>query len=81
MSENNSNTDQAKQSRKTGVNGCFSSDNKVLVLIPLSGGKDSQGALLWAIEKYGLKYCQTAFCDVKWEADETYKHIDYLVNW
>ena len=80
MSENNSNTDQAKQSRKTGVNGCFSSDNKVLVLIPLSGGKDSQGALLWAIEKYGLEYCQTAFCDVKWEADETYKHIDYLVE-
>lgn len=52
----------------------------VLVLIPLSGGKDSQGAMLWAIEKYGLQYCETAFCDVKWEADETYNHIDYLVK-
>jgi len=53
---------------------------KTLVLIPLSGGKDSQGAMLWAIEKYGLHYCETAFCDVKWEADETYRHIDYLVK-
>ena len=53
---------------------------KVLILIPLSGGKDSQAAKLWAIEKYGLENCETAFCDVKWEADETYKHIDYLVK-
>lgn len=52
----------------------------VVALIPLSGGKDSQAALLWAIEKYGLENCETAFCDVKWEADETYLHIDYLVK-
>jgi 3'-phosphoadenosine 5'-phosphosulfate sulfotransferase (PAPS reductase)/FAD synthetase len=54
--------------------------NKVLVLIPLSGGKDSQAAMLWAIERYGLESCETAFCDVKWEAEETYKHIEYLVS-
>ncbi|MEI2419114.1 phosphoadenosine phosphosulfate reductase family protein, partial [Arthrospira platensis SPKY2] len=65
---------------QTAVSGCFSSDKKVLVLIPLSGGKDSQAAMLWAIEKYGLEYCETAFCDVKWEAKETYKHVDYLVK-
>jgi len=52
----------------------------VKVLIPLSGGKDSQASMLWAIEKYGLKHCETVFCDVKWEAPETYKHIDYLVE-
>ncbi len=52
----------------------------VLILIPLSGGKDSQASMLWAIEKYDIKNCQTAFCDVKWEAPETYKHIDYLIK-
>lgn len=50
------------------------------IIIPLSGGKDSQAAMIWAIEKYGLQNCETAFCDVKWEAEETYKHINYLVN-
>lgn len=53
---------------------------KVQILIPLSGGKDSQAAMLWAIEHYGLENCQSIFCDVKWEADETYKHVDYLVK-
>lgn len=53
---------------------------KTLILIPLSGGKDSQASMLWAIEKYGIENCQTAFCDVKWEAPETYEHIKYLVK-
>lgn len=52
----------------------------MIVLSPLSGGKDSQGALLWAIEKFGLNKITACFCDVKWEADETYVHIDYLVE-
>jgi 3'-phosphoadenosine 5'-phosphosulfate sulfotransferase (PAPS reductase)/FAD synthetase len=52
----------------------------IKVIIPLSGGKDSQASMLWAIEKYGIENCETAFCDVKWEAPETYKHIDYLVK-
>ncbi|WP_213279349.1 phosphoadenosine phosphosulfate reductase family protein [Chryseobacterium indologenes] len=50
------------------------------VLVPTSGGKDSQAALLWAIEKFGLKSLTACFCDVKWEADETYVHINYLVQ-
>lgn len=50
------------------------------VIVPISGGKDSQAALLWAIEKYGLKSLIGIFCDVKWEAVETYLHIDYLVG-
>ena len=50
------------------------------VIVPISGGKDSQAALLWAIEKYGLKSLVGIFCDVKWEAQETYMHIDYLVE-
>lgn len=50
------------------------------VIIPTSGGKDSQASLLWAIEKYGLKNCIAVFCDVGWEAPETYEHIKYLVE-
>lgn len=52
----------------------------VKIIIPLSGGKDSQASMLWAIEKYGLEKVETVFCDVKWEADETYEHIQYLVK-
>lgn len=52
----------------------------VKVIIPLSGGKDSQAAMLWAIDKYGLENCEADFCDVGWEASETYDHVKYLVN-
>ncbi|MCQ9638627.1 phosphoadenosine phosphosulfate reductase family protein [Chryseobacterium sp. WG14] len=50
------------------------------VIVPTSGGKDSQSSLLWAIEKFGLQSLTACFCDVKWEADETYVHINYLVE-
>ena len=42
----------------------------MIVLAPTSC-KDSQAALLWAIDKFGLKKVIACFCDVKWEADET----------
>lgn len=54
--------------------------NKVIVIAPISGGKDSQGSAIWAKEKYGQDSVITVFCDVKWEAPETYEHIDYLVE-
>lgn len=50
----------------------------VTVITPISGGKDSQAAWLWAKEKYGLVL--PVFCDVKWEAQETYLHIKYLME-
>lgn len=50
----------------------------MIILAPFSGGKDSQAALLWAIDKFGLKKITAIFCDVKWEAGETYQHIDYV---
>ena len=53
---------------------------KVRVIAPISGGKDSQAAAIWAKEKFGKDKVTTAFCDVKWEADETYEHLDYLVS-
>ncbi|MCQ4139208.1 phosphoadenosine phosphosulfate reductase family protein [Chryseobacterium sp. EO14] len=52
----------------------------MIVITPISGGKDSQAATLWAVEKFGLKSLIGVFCDVKWEADETYLHIDYFTN-
>ncbi|MDT0643706.1 phosphoadenosine phosphosulfate reductase family protein [Zunongwangia sp. F363] len=50
------------------------------LLVPLSGGKDSQATLLWAIAKYGVGNIIAVFCDVKWEHDWTYAHIQYLVE-
>jgi 3'-phosphoadenosine 5'-phosphosulfate sulfotransferase (PAPS reductase)/FAD synthetase len=50
------------------------------ILVPFSGGKDSQATLLWAIEKYGVKNITAIFCDTKWEHEVTYKHIDYVIK-
>ncbi|KQS45925.1 hypothetical protein ASG38_15050 [Flavobacterium sp. Leaf359] len=50
------------------------------VLVPLSGGKDSQATLIWACEKYGAKKVTAVFCDTKWEHEITYNHIKYLCD-
>ncbi len=50
------------------------------LLVPLSGGKDSQATLLWCIEKYGVENLTAVFCDTQWEHEITYNHIDYLVK-
>jgi len=50
------------------------------ILVPFSGGKDSQATLLFAIEKYGKSKVTAVFCDTKWEHDITYKHIDYVIE-
>lgn len=50
------------------------------ILVPLSGGKDSQATLLFAIEKYGVNKIEAVFCDTKWEHELTYNHLDYLVQ-
>ncbi len=48
------------------------------ILVPLSGGKDSQAALIWAVNSYGRKSIQAVFCDTGWEHEYTYKHIKYI---
>lgn len=53
---------------------------KMKLLIPISGGKDSQAVLLWAIEKYGVENITSIFCDTGWEHDLTYQHLEYLVK-
>lgn len=50
------------------------------ILIFYSGGKDSQAAMLWAVEKYGKKNCQAVFCDTGWENPITYEHIKQTTN-
>lgn len=36
--------------------------------------------MLYCIEKYGVENVIAVFCDVKWEHDWTYSHIQYLVK-
>ncbi len=50
------------------------------LIVPISGGKDSQATLLYCIEKYGVENLIAVFCDTKWEHEITYKHLDYLVK-
>ncbi|UOB18575.1 phosphoadenosine phosphosulfate reductase family protein [Abyssalbus ytuae] len=50
------------------------------ILVPLSGGKDSQASLLWAIEKFGVENVTAVFCDTRWEHKITYDHINYLIK-
>lgn len=50
------------------------------ILVPFSGGKDSQATLLWAVEKYGKDKVTAVFCDTKWEHEITYKHIEYVIE-
>jgi len=50
------------------------------VIVPFSGGKDSQATLIYACEKYGVKNVTAVFCDTKWEHEITYTHIDYVIK-
>lgn len=50
----------------------------VIVITPLSSGKDSQAAWLWAKEKF--KNVVPAFCDVGWENWRSYLHLQYLMK-
>ncbi len=50
------------------------------ILVPFSGGKDSQATLIYACEKYGVDNVTALFCDTKWEHEITYTHIDYVIK-
>lgn len=45
------------------------------IIVFFSGGKDSQAALIWAINKYGIKNCEAVTMDTVWENPITYIHI------
>lgn len=50
------------------------------VLVSFSGGKDSQACLIWAAKKYGIKSVTAVFCDTGWEHQDTYSHINDVVQ-
>jgi 3'-phosphoadenosine 5'-phosphosulfate sulfotransferase (PAPS reductase)/FAD synthetase len=45
------------------------------IIILYSGGKDSQAAMIWAVERYGVENCEAVFCDTQWENPVTLEHI------
>ncbi len=48
------------------------------VIVPVSGGKDSQACLTLAIEKVGKENVIAVFNDTGWEHPLTYQHLDVL---
>jgi len=50
----------------------------VKVVVPLSGGKDSQASLKLALQTYHYNEVRGLFCDTKFEHPLTYQHIDKL---
>ena len=52
----------------------------VKVVVPLSGGKDSQACLKLALHKYSPNEILALFCDTGYEHPITYKHVDNLVE-
>lgn len=50
----------------------------VKVLVPISGGKDSQAALKLALQQYKPEEVRGLFCDTQFEHPLTYEHVDKL---
>lgn len=50
------------------------------ILVSFSGGKDSQACLIKACNDYGADKVTAVFCDVGWEHQDTYKHIENVTK-
>lgn len=50
----------------------------IKVVVPISGGKDSQACLKLALETYDKSEILGLFCDTQFEHPETYLHIDRM---
>ncbi len=50
----------------------------VKVLVPISGGKDSQACLKLAVQKHGADNVRGLFCDTQFEHPLTYQHVEKL---
>ncbi len=50
----------------------------VKVLVPISGGKDSQASLKLALANYAAENVRGLFCDTQFEHPHTYDHIDWM---
>lgn len=52
--------------------------NNIKIIVPVSGGKDSQSCLKLAIQKHGVENVEGLFCDTQWEHPLTYEHLELL---
>lgn len=50
----------------------------IKVVVPISGGKDSQACLKLALESYDKSKVMGLFCDTQFEHPLTYKHIENM---
>lgn len=50
----------------------------VKILVPISGGKDSQASLKLALENYDADDVRGLFCDTKFEHPITYQHVEKM---
>ncbi len=50
----------------------------VKILVPLSGGKDSQACLKLALQQHHANDVRGLFCDTQFEHPQTYEHINKL---
>ena len=50
----------------------------IKVVVPISGGKDSQACAKLAVETFGSQNVRGLFCDTKFEHDLTYAHIEKI---
>lgn len=50
----------------------------VKILVPISGGKDSQAALKLALQQYPADQVRGLFCDTQFEHPLTYAHVEKL---
>lgn len=48
------------------------------IIVPASGGKDSQACLKLAVETFGASRVRGLFCDTRWEHPLTYAHISHM---
>lgn len=51
---------------------------RVDILVPVSGGKDSQACLKLAVNEFGSDRVLGLFCDTKFEHPKTYDHVEKL---
>lgn len=49
-----------------------------MIVVPVSGGKDSQLCLQLAVESHGPNNVKALFCDTQFEHPTTYSHIEFM---
>ena len=50
----------------------------VRIVVPVSGGKDSQACLKLALDQHPSKEVRGLFCDTQWEHPINYRHVEEL---